>query len=320
MKTIKNRVGCVFPGQGSQQIGMLKELASEYTIIKEVFNDARDILGYDLWNIAQNGPIAQLNQTEFTQPILLTSEYALWLLLKQKYSFDPIFFAGHSLGEFTANLCAGVFSFENALKIVSIRGKLMQEAVSSETGAMAAIIGLRNDVVTQICEQISHIPGKKVCVANLNAPGQVVVAGYMAGVNHVIELAKLNKAKQAKILPVSVAAHSFFMDNVSKQMEEVLENIEMKMPNSTVFYNVNASTVNSISQVKKLLQQQVNSPVHWMRLQQVFAESNVSLILEIGPGNVLTGLAKYTIPQVKFIPINAGYNLKMLDQFCALNE
>lgn len=293
----------IFPGQGSQNVGMLKELGACFPIVKETFFEAREALGYDTWGLAQEGPEAQLNQTEFTQPLLLTASVAIWRLLQQNLSLKPLVMAGHSLGEYTALVCANAIAFQDAVKLVQLRGKLMQTACPQGIGAMAAIVGLSDEVVESLCQQIST-PVDKVVVANFNSIGQTVVAGHVKAVEALIQAAKAQHAKLAKMIPVSVPAHSFLMLSAADQLAEALKNIEIREPEIPVIQNVNAQISHDPTEIRQLLQDQLYLPVLWTKTQEAIAQMGIRLILELGPGKVLTGLAKRTIPEVSCVAIN----------------
>jgi [acyl-carrier-protein] S-malonyltransferase len=307
-------IGIVFPGQGSQKIGMLSELAKNFSIIQETFTQASHVLDYDLWQLIQEGPIIKLNQTEFTQPALLATEYALWRVFNKCFAIKPRFLAGHSIGEYTAHVCAEVFSFEDTLKLVQLRGKLMQEAAPLGVGAMAAIAGLSDEHVSHLCEEISNLSPKKVYPANFNAIGQVVVAGHTEAVHQLIKHAQANKAKLAKLIPVSVPAHSFFMEKASLKLRAALEEIKASTPDTPIIYNVHAKTAKTSYDIKSLLQEQLYRPVMWTATQQLFKNYDISAVIELGPGKVLTDLAKRTIPTMSFYPFYMPEHIEMLNK------
>lgn len=281
----------VFPGQGSQHLGMLNELATKYPLIKDRFSMASDALGYDLWNLAQEGPVDKLNQTEITQPALLVAGVAIWHVWNQKGAPSPQFLAGHSLGEYTALVCADALDFISAVRLVELRGKYMQSAVPSGQGSMAAIIGLNDDVIQEICETASDNP-EVVSPANFNSVGQIVIAGNVYAVDRAISLAKEKGAKLAKKLPVSVPSHCQLMQPAAEQLSEKLHEITFKCPEIPVIHNVDICAYSDAKQIKDALIRQLYSPVRWLETVQYFVNRKVLTIIESGPGKVLTGLNK----------------------------
>lgn len=279
----------VFPGQGSQSIGMLKELSEKYEAIKQTFKEASDVLGYDLFDLIQNGPIEKLNQTEFTQPALLAAGVAVWRIWHSKLEKLPDFFAGHSLGEYTALVCAGAIEFIDAVKLVQARGKFMQEAYTGQ-GAMLAVIGLDNDVIDEVCKKGAQ---EEVLVpANYNSIGQTVLAGELAAVERAAELAKNLGAKIAKILPVSVPSHCPLMKPASLKLSELLKTVEISSPRIPVIQNADVVCNKDPQKIREALVKQLYSPVRWVETVQFIIESNTNIILECGPGKILTGLNK----------------------------
>lgn len=280
----------VFPGQGSQHLGMLAELAAEYPIIEETYAEASEVLGYDLWNLIQNGPEADLNQTDRTQPALLTSGVALWRLWQQKGGQQPAIMAGHSLGEYTALVCAGAIDFKDAVNLVKLRGEFMQQAVPAGTGAMAAILGLADDAIQAACDAAAG--DEVVSAVNFNCPEQVVIAGNKAAVERAIEGCKEAGAKRAIPLPVSVPSHCVLMKPAAEQMADELKNIEVKMPEITVIQNFTAKAPASVDELIENLLAQLYSPVLWTDSVQNMIEQGVEATAECGPGKVLSGLNK----------------------------
>lgn len=280
----------VFPGQGSQHLGMLAELAAEYPVIEETYAEASEVLGYDLWDLTQNGPEADLNQTDRTQPALLTSGVALWRLWQQKGGQQPAIMAGHSLGEYTALVCAGAIGFKDAVNLVKLRGEFMQQAVPAGTGAMAAILGLADDAIQAACE--SAAGNEVVSAVNFNCPGQVVIAGNKAAVERAIEACKAAGAKRAIPLPVSVPSHCVLMKPAAEQMAVELKNIEVKMPEVTVIQNFTAKAPASVDELIENLLAQLYSPVLWTDSVQNMLEQGIEATAECGPGKVLSGLNK----------------------------
>ena len=280
----------VFPGQGSQHLGMLAELAAEYSVIEETYAEASEVLGYDLWNLIQNGPEADLNQTDRTQPALLTSGVALWRLWQQKGGRQPEIMAGHSLGEYTALVCAGAIDFKDAVNLVKLRGEFMQQAVPAGTGAMAAILGLADDLIQAACDAAAG--DEVVSPVNFNCPGQVVIAGNKDAVERAIVGCKEAGAKRAIPLPVSVPSHCVLMKPAAEQMAVVLKDIEVQMPKVTVIQNFTARAPASVDELIENLLAQLYSPVLWTDSVLNMIGQGVEATAECGPGKVLSGLNK----------------------------
>ena len=280
----------VFPGQGSQHLGMLAELAAEHSIIQETFAEASDVLGYDLWALTQDGPEADLNQTDRTQPALLTAGVALWRLWLQQGGAEPALMAGHSLGEYTALVCAGALGFKDAVNLVKLRGEYMQQAVPAGTGAMAAILGLADDAIQAACAAAAQ--DEVVSPVNFNCPGQVVIAGNKAAVERAIEGCKEAGAKRAIPLPVSVPSHCVLMKPAAEQLAEQLKTIEVKMPEITVIQNFTAKAPETPEQLVENLLAQLYSPVLWTTSVENMIAQGVESTVECGPGKVLSGLNK----------------------------
>lgn len=280
----------VFPGQGSQQVGMLAELAEANPVIQSTFAEASEVLGYDLWALVQDGPAEDLNQTDKTQPALLTAGVALWRLWQEKGGAQPAVMAGHSLGEYTALVCAGAIDFKDGVKLVKLRGEFMQQAVPAGTGAMAAILGLSDDAIEAACEAAAE--GQVVSPVNYNCPGQIVIAGEKDAVERGIAQCKEAGAKRAVPLPVSVPSHCALMKPAAEKMAAELANIEVKMPAIPVMQNVDAAVPESVEQLKDNLLAQLYSPVLWTKTVQAMVEQGVESTVECGPGKVLSGLNK----------------------------
>ncbi|MDH5471331.1 MAG: ACP S-malonyltransferase [Gammaproteobacteria bacterium] len=283
------KFACVFPGQGSQSIGMMSEFAEQYSEVKDLFSRASEALGYDLATIMAEGPVEELNKTECTQPAMLTAGVAAWKVLRINTQLKPALLAGHSLGEYTALVCSGALKFEDAVKLVAERGRLMQNAVPEGVGAMAAILGLEDDQVKAICTQASS-DQSVVQAVNFNSPGQVVIAGHNAAVEKAMELAKEAKAKRALKLPVSVPSHSSLMTNAAAQLGEVLASIEIKTPEIPVLHNVDAKAHSNPDEIKHCLQQQLHNPVLWVDTVNNLITEGIDTLVECGPGKVLAGL------------------------------
>ncbi|GGI73963.1 malonyl CoA-acyl carrier protein transacylase [Shewanella hanedai] len=280
----------IFPGQGSQALGMLAELATEHDIVAHTFSEASEVLGYDLWELVQQGPVETLNETDKTQPALLTASVAIWRVFEASGKPLPSVLAGHSLGEYSALVCAGVIDFSEAVKLVQLRGQLMQQAVPAGSGAMFAIIGLDNDAIAKACEAASQ--GDVVSPVNYNSPGQVVIAGTKAAVERAAVLCKEAGAKMAVALPVSVPSHCELMRPAAEKLAIALAAIEFKTPNISVINNVDVASPTASEEIKSALVRQLYCPVLWSDTVTAMAKMGVTNLFEIGPGKVLTGLAK----------------------------
>ena len=279
----------VFPGQGSQAVAMLADLAGE-SIVIDTFAEASTVLGYDLWDLVQNDDQGQLNQTHITQPALLTASVALWRLWCQRGGQQPAYMAGHSLGEYSALVCAGAIPFADAVALVKARGEFMQAAVPAGSGAMAAIIGLDDDAIAAACAASAQ--GEVVAPVNYNSPGQVVIAGQVAAVERAMAACKEAGAKRALPLPVSVPSHCALMQPAAEQLAVQLGAIAVTMPSIPVIQNVNAQAPENAEQLVANLVAQLYQPVRWTACVENMAQQGVELMLECGPGKVLTGLTK----------------------------
>ncbi|TPQ27196.1 [acyl-carrier-protein] S-malonyltransferase [Methylomonas koyamae] len=280
----------VFPGQGSQAVGMLGALAEATPVVKRTFEQASDALGFDLWNLIANGPEADLNQTHNTQPAMLAAGVAVWRAWCELSAIRPAWMAGHSLGEYTALVCSGAMGFDDAIKLVAARGRLMQEAVPAGEGAMAAILGLEDHQVVNTCTEVAH--GEIVAAANFNAPGQVVIAGQTAAVDRAIEALKALGAKRALKLPVSVPSHCALMEAASDQLNEILQGLNVDMPNTTLIHNADVKSHGSPEVIRYALKEQLFKPVRWVESIKFMHEQGVTAFVECGPGKVLMGLNK----------------------------
>lgn len=284
----------VFPGQGSQFIGMLGEVADHPRVIA-LIEQASDVLGYNMMNLIQSGPEDKLNNTEFTQPALLATSVALWHLYRDGND-NPRVMAGHSLGEYSALVAAGALDFEDALRLVSARGRFMQEAVPAGVGGMAAILGLDDDSIIKACAMAAE--GEVVSAVNFNSPGQVVIAGNKAAVERAIEAAKSLGAKRALPLPVSVPSHCALMKPAAVQLEKVLADITLNTPTIAVMNNVDVVAETDPARIKDALLRQLYSPVRWVEVVQAMAALGVSNFVECGPGKVLCGLNKRIVSDI----------------------
>ena len=278
----------VFPGQGSQAVGMLAELGETQPVVRETFREASDALGYDLWQLAQQGPEAELNSTERTQPALLAAGVAVWRAFRSQSDFRPAFMAGHSLGEYTALVCAGALEFADAVKLVEFRGQAMQRAVPAGSGAMAAVIGLADDDVRAACEEAAE--GEVVSAVNFNSPGQVVIAGNKAAVERAAERLKAKGAKRVLPLPVSVPSHCALMRPAAAAMAEQLAGVAVQAPSISVVHNVDVAIHPEPDAIRQALIEQLYSPVRWTETIRYLADRGVAGIVECGPGKVLAGL------------------------------
>ena len=282
-------IAYVFPGQGSQSVGMMADWEDYQSIVGDVFTEASDTLGYDLWNLVSKGPDTALNQTEVTQPAMLCSGVASWRICCEVGMPDASMMAGHSLGEYTALVCAKSLDLATAVKLVSHRGQLMQSAVATGEGAMAVIIGLEDDSVIKACSQVSS---GVVEAVNFNAPGQVVIAGDTESVEAAMAYAKELGAKRALPLPISVPCHCSLLKDAARQLAIELESIDLRMPLVPVVHNQNASVAESIDEIRERLQLQLYQPVKWVASVQLMQQQGMGMLIECGPGKVLTGLAR----------------------------
>lgn len=292
MSELAGKSAFVFPGQGSQSVGMLKDLANEYSSVKSCFEKASDSLGYDLWKLVQEDDGTKLNQTQITQPALLTASYACWEVLTEQVNPHVDFLAGHSLGEYTALTCAGVFDLADAVKLVEARGTYMQEAVPSGTGAMFAIIGLDDDLIIQACATVATQVSEVVSAVNFNSPGQVVIAGHKNAAELAAKACKEAGAKRALPLAVSVPSHCALMKPAAERLATLLSQTPMCTPSVCVVNNVDVSIENDVEKIKDALLRQLYMPVRWTESIRLLSQNGVQHIIEVGPGKVLSGLNK----------------------------
>lgn len=285
-----NQFAFVFPGQGSQSVGMIDELYDTYPEIQHIFSRASDVLNVDLWEMVTTDSNELLNLTEFTQPALLTTSVAIWEIWKHKSSNRPKVLAGHSLGEYSALVCSGAMKFEDAVALTNKRGQYMQQAVPQGVGAMAAIIGLDDDKVVEICHQVDA--DKSVSAANFNSPGQVVISGAKDSVEKAGELAKEAGAKRVMPLAVSVPSHCELMRPAAEKLEQDLIDIDISVPEIPVIHNVDVKAYESPEKIKKVLVKQLYQSVRWTQTMQQFMDQGVNQVVECGPQKVLAGLAK----------------------------
>ena len=288
--TISANLAFVFPGQGSQKIGMLSDLAEANNTVEETFQEASDVLGYDCWQMVQQGEQEDINLTERTQPILLTASVAIWRLWQEQGGPAPIAMAGHSLGEWSALVCSGAVEFADAVGIVRARGALMQEAVPVGVGAMAAIMGMDDQVVIDACREAGN--GQIVDAVNFNAPGQVVIAGDAEAVRRAANICKKAGAKRAVELPVSAPFHTSLMRPAADNLAELVAQTAFKPPQVTIVHNVHAQTEDNIEAIKSLMLEQIYKPVLWVDCVNSLATRGAEILVECGPGRVLNGLSK----------------------------
>ena len=280
----------VFPGQGSQSVGMLAELYDEAPIIADTFEQASSLLGYDLWQVVKNGPAEELNRTEVTQPAILVASVACYRLWMEKGLDTPKVMSGHSLGEYSALVCADAMKFEDAVTLVRDRGRFMQEAVAEGEGAMAAILGLDDETVISVCQEAGQ--SQVLSAANFNSPGQVVVAGETDAVNRAVDLAKEKGAKRAVPLPVSVPSHCLLMKSAAEKLASRLDGIDINTSSIPVIHNVDGQARNDAEGIKLALVEQLYQSVRWVECVNTLASCEVEMVVECGPGKVLAGLIK----------------------------
>ncbi len=291
----------VFPGQGSQSVGMLNALAEVYPIVQETFSEASAALGYDLWAITSNGPEEKLNQTEITQPAMLAAGIAVWRVWQAEGGPLPVVMAGHSLGEYTALCAASAIAFKDAVQLVTDRGRYMQEAVPAGQGGMAAIVGLDDAQVQALCAQVAQ--GEVLSPVNFNSPGQVVIAGAATAVARAVEQAKGAGAKLAKQLPVSVPSHCALMHPAAERLRARLAQIKIEAPRVPVLHNAHVRAESHADAIRDALVRQVESPVRWVEIVQAMAADGVDKLIECGPGRVLAGLNKRISKQTQTLSV-----------------
>ncbi|RMG36486.1 MAG: [acyl-carrier-protein] S-malonyltransferase [Gammaproteobacteria bacterium] len=290
-----------FPGQGSQAVGMLADLAEAFPIVRQTFEEASDALGSDLWKLSQEGPAETLNETEHTQPAMLSAGIAVWRVWQEQGGPQPARLAGHSLGEYSALVAAEVLAFADAARLVRERGRLMQAAVPPGAGAMAAILGLDDDQVRTVCEQAAQ--GEVVEPVNFNSPGQVVIAGQASAVARAIDLAKQAGAKRALLLDVSVPSHCSLMRDAADRLREVMQDLAFAPPRIPVIHNVTAAAASDPDEIMALLAQQLYSPVRWVESVRAMKDAGCDVLVEAGPGKVLTGLARRIDKTMLALPV-----------------
>lgn len=291
----------LFPGQGSQSVGMLSELAQAHPQVRATFDEASDALRYDLWSLVQEGPEDELNRTEHTQPAMLAAGVAVWRCWREQGGAMPSVMAGHSLGEYSALACAGALTLPDAARLVAERARLMQAAVPADAGAMAAILGLGDDAVAALCRE--HASTQVLEPVNFNAPGQVVIAGERDAVQRAVDAAKGAGAKRAVLLPVSVPSHCALMRGAAEDFAVRLAQTELHAPSIPVLHNVSVDVAELPAQIRDLLSRQLYSPVRWVETVRAIADRGVQLAIEAGPGKVLTGLVKRIDKRLTTMPL-----------------
>ncbi len=283
-----SKTAFLFPGQGSQSVGMMSELAAAFGQVGETFAEASTVLGYDLWAVVAEGPARKLDQTEVTQPAMLAAGVATWRCWRSAGGAQPDFLAGHSLGEYAALVAAGVIAFSDAVAIVAERGRLMQQATPPGTGAMAAVLGLEDAVLNRLCKEVSN--DETVACANFNAPGQIVVSGDKKAVERVAELAKAAGAKRVLPLPVSVPSHCALMKPAAVRLQDVLRATHFEEGSVPVIQNADACAYVEVEQIREALGRQLWQPVRWSETIRCLVDAGVNHFIECGPGKVLAGL------------------------------
>ncbi|MBI2379892.1 MAG: ACP S-malonyltransferase [Gammaproteobacteria bacterium] len=301
-------IAFVFPGQGSQSVGMLAELAAAFPVVEETFREASAALGYDLWALTQNGPEEALNQTFRTQPALLTASVAVWRVWQAQGGAAPAVLAGHSLGEYSALVAAGVLSLADAVKLVELRGQAMQDAVPAGTGAMAAVLNLDDAAIRAACEQAAQ--GQVVAPVNFNSPGQVVIAGNKEAVERAGELCKAAGAKRVLPLPVSVPSHCALMQPAADKLATALRSVAMQAPSIPVINNVDVAAETDPAKIREALVRQLYCPVRWTEVVTRMVEEGVTATYECGAGKVLSGLAGRIHKELKATAINTPASLE----------
>lgn len=308
-------IAFVFPGQGSQSVGMLSALAEAFPVVNETFVEASETLGYDLWALVQNGPEADLNSTDKTQPAMLTAGVATWRAWRREGGVIPAVMAGHSLGEYSALVCAGAISLSDAVSLVADRGRFMQEAVPEGQGAMAAVLGLDDDAVIKLCADNAN--GDVLSAVNFNSPGQVVIAGNKGAVERAAAAAKDAGAKRAVILPVSVPSHCALMAPAAERLAQRLTGISMNAPSIPVINNADVEIPGDADTIRAALVKQLDHPVRWVDSINKMHDAGIDTIIECGPGKVLVGLNKRINKEMQALPVFNAETLQVALDACA---
>jgi [acyl-carrier-protein] S-malonyltransferase len=306
---VNQQLAFVFPGQGSQSVGMSTAMAEKYPVVKDTYAEASEVLGYDLWQLVHEGPESELNITSKTQPALLAASLVLWKIWQGRGGPVPALMAGHSLGEYTALVCSGVLNFSDAIALVADRGAYMQAAVPEGTGSMAAILELSGQQVVGICAQAAQ--GQVVSAANFNSAGQIVIAGHKEAVNRAVELASAAGAKRSIVLSVSVPSHCALMQEAANKLAARMEDITFSSANIPVIHNVDVSIRKETPAIKQALVEQLYQPVRWVEIIEQMSKQGITKIVECGPGKVLCGLIKRIDRQIETFPV---YDPELLDK------
>lgn len=304
---MQNNLAFVFPGQGSQTVGMLADFADNQ-LVRDTFKEASDALGYDLWQLISEGPADKLNQTQITQPALLTASVAMFRLVSAQADVKPAVMAGHSLGEYSALVCAGVISLAEGVTLVEKRGQFMQAAVPAGVGAMAAVIGLADDAIIESCEKAQE--QEVVSAVNFNSPGQVVIAGHKDAVARAGDLCKEAGAKRVLPLPVSVPSHCALMKPAAEQLSEQFTQLNFNAADIDVINNVDVKIEASAEAIQQALIKQLYSPVRWTETIEQMSKDGVTQVLELGPGKVLQGLIKRIDKTIECVAVNDNASLE----------
>ena len=302
------QLALVFPGQGSQSLGMLQDLAAEYPVIEQTFAEASEGAGVDLWTLSKDGPVEQLNQTEFTQPALLAASVALYRVWQEQGGATPKALSGHSLGEYSALVAAGALTLKDAAKLVRTRGQLMQDAAPAGTGGMAAVLGAEDDVVAQACTDAST-DSEKVVPANFNSPGQIVIGGHQAAVDRAVKLLGERGVRKVMPLAVSVPSHTPLMRDAAEKLREELKNVAWQAPNIPVIQNVDAQVHHTVEEIQDALVRQLFMPVLWTQCVQALKADGITTIVECGPGKVLSGLIKRIDKELDAKPLGTSADM-----------
>lgn len=290
-----------FPGQGSQSVGMLAELAELHPLVRETFEEGSDALGLDLWALSQSGPSETLNETQNTQPAMLCAGVAVQRLLARQATARPAVLAGHSLGEYAALVAAGVMALGDATRLVSERGRLMQQAVPPGTGAMAAVLGLDDDAVRSACSEAAQ--GQVVEAVNFNSPGQVVIAGHAEAVDRALANAREAGARRAVMLDVSVPSHCALMEPAAERLAAAIREIELAPPQTPVLHNVSVAEAQDADAIVAALVAQLHSPVRWVETVRAIGARGATVLVEAGPGKVLSGLVRRIDKSLTALPV-----------------
>jgi len=309
----------VFPGQGSQSVGMLAELGAAEPVVRATFAEASDVLGYDLWALCQDGPAADLGSTERTQPAMLAAGVATWRVWSGRGGPRPVAMAGHSLGEYTALVCSDAMDFKTAIDVVRFRGQVMQQAVPLGQGAMAAILGLDDADLDAACREAAQ--GEVVEPVNFNAPGQTVIAGNATAVARAIDAARARGAKRAVLLPVSVPSHSSLMLGAAERLAEKLATVDVRLPNVAAVYTVDVRKHTSPDGIRQSLKEQLFKPVRWADTVRAMLAGGATTFVECGPGKVLTSLNRRIErkPELKMLALEDTVSIAAALAACGVN-